>query len=239
MTFQDVGKSYEEKRQFRYGLQDYMPKFFAFERLKDKLVLEIGSGSGIDSAEMIRNGAQVVSLDFSSLACKSTQSLLKEARLDGNVIMADANHLPFRELAFGAVYSYGVIHHIPNVKRVLEEIKRCLQDDGVFMGMVYNRNSLLYAYSLLFLHGVEGRLLKVGLTEQELASRYSERIEGNPYTDCYARTELQDLLKQYFLNVEIKVCYNVIDTPLQRKVKFQLEDGSEELGWHLAFRAAK
>ena len=78
MTFNDIPKSYEEKRHFRYVLQDYMEDFFGFDRLAGQRVLEIGSGSGIDSAEMLRHGAQVVSLDFSPLACNATKSLLRD-----------------------------------------------------------------------------------------------------------------------------------------------------------------
>ena len=241
MTFTDLPKTYEQKRQFRYALQDYMQDFFAFNQLRGQRVLEIGSGSGIDSAEMLRHGAQVVSLDFSPVACRSTKSLLSEARLRGDVVMADATHLPFKGDYFDVVYSFGVIHHIPNVLEVLEEVRRCLRDNGLFMGMVYNRDSLLYAYSLLYLHGIKEGLLAEGLTEQEIASKFSERKEGNPYTKCYTKDELDDLLcRSFFRQIRIQPCYNVIDTQMKRKVKFQLEDSEQEsLGWHLAFRALR
>jgi SAM-dependent methyltransferase len=190
---------------------------------------------------MLKHGAQVVSLDFSPLACKSTKSLLSEASLTGDVVIADATHLPLRGDYFDVVYSYGVIHHVPNVLEVLEEVRRCLHDNGLFMGMVYNRDSLLYAYSLLYLHGIKEGLLAEGLTEQEIASKFSERKEGNPYTKCYTKDELDDLLcRSFFRQIRIQPCYNVIDTQTKRKVKFQLEDpGQESLGWHLAFRAVK
>jgi SAM-dependent methyltransferase len=239
MTFHDAPMTYEEKRRFRYALQDYMHEFFAFAELSGKRVLELGSGSGIDSAEMIRDGALVVSMDFSTLSCESTKSLLREARLEEVVTMADAKHLPFREAQFDVIYSYGVIHHIPEVAEVLQEICRCLRNDGLFTGMVYNRESLLYAYSLMYLHGIREGMLAGGVTEGEIASRFSERIEGNPYTKCYSKSELEDLLRSFFKNVEIQPCYNVIDTPYARKVKFQLDNSSQELGWHLAFRASE
>jgi hypothetical protein len=79
------------------------------------------------------------------------------------------------------------------------------------------------------------------LTEQEIASKFSERKEGNPYTKCYSKDELEDSLRgSFFREIRIQPCYNVIDTQTKRKVKFQLEDHSQELlGWHLAFRAVK
>jgi len=240
MIFNDVRMAYEQKRHFRYALQDYMQGFFGFDQLVGRRVLEIGSGSGIDTAEMVRHGAQVISLDFSPLACKATKLLLREARLDGDVIMGDATNLPFKGQHFDVIYSYGVIHHIPNVWEVLEEAHRCLRENGLFMGMVYNRDSLLYAYSLIYLHGIKEGLLTEGMTEQKIASRFSERKGENPYTKCYTQDELRDLLCRFFRHVKIQPCYNVIDTPTKRKIKFKLEDTSQgQLGWHLAFRAVK
>jgi ubiquinone/menaquinone biosynthesis C-methylase UbiE len=189
MVFRDGPLGYEEKRRFRYGLQDYMLQFYGFEKLRGKRVLELGSGSGIDTCEMIRNGAEVVSLDFSPLGCTATNALLKEAKLDGNVVMADASCLPLRNEQFDVVYSFGVIHHIADVQNVLTELTRCLRRSGEFMGMVYNRDSLLYAYSLLYLHGIKDGLLSKGIPEEEIVSRFSERVEGNPYTRCYSKAD--------------------------------------------------
>lgn len=237
MTFQDKPLSYEEKREFRYRLQDYMLGFFAFESLRGKLVLDLGSGSGIDSCEMIKHGAEVVSVDFSPLSCKSTKALLVETRFSGDVIMADARYLPLRSDQFDVVYSFGVIHHIPEISKVVREVSRCLREKGEFLGMVYHRDSMLYAYSLLYLHGIREGLFSKGWTEQEIGSRFSEREEGNPYTRCFTKEELEKLLRTFFGSIDIGIFYDVIDMPQERKVKFNLNNLSTELGWHLAFRA--
>jgi len=55
MRFDEL--SYEEKRKFRYDLQDYMHAFFQFDKFSGKKILEVGSGAGIDSCEFARNGA--------------------------------------------------------------------------------------------------------------------------------------------------------------------------------------
>jgi 2-polyprenyl-3-methyl-5-hydroxy-6-metoxy-1,4-benzoquinol methylase len=57
MSFVPEKLSYEEKRNFRYSLQDYMHDVFRFADFLGKSVLEIGCGAGIDSAEFARNGA--------------------------------------------------------------------------------------------------------------------------------------------------------------------------------------
>ena len=239
MTFEDETKTYEEKRRFRYELQNYMHDVYKFNTFGGKKVLEIGVGAGIDSAEFLRNGAHVVGVDFSPLAVMSAKDLLKEANLDGHILLSDATHLPFKDSYFDVAYSFGVIHHIPNVSFVLEEIRRVLRQGGLFMGMVYNRDSLLYSYSILYSHGVKERLLAQGMSELEIASEFSERHTGNLYTKAYAKDEIASLLQEFFDEVWVGAYYNVIDTAEKRKVKFELETGKTDLGWHLTFKATK
>jgi len=47
-SFLKENLSYEEQRCSRYSLQDYMLKAIGFDKYKDKLVLEIGCGGGIE-----------------------------------------------------------------------------------------------------------------------------------------------------------------------------------------------
>lgn len=108
MSFTDKDFSYEEKRKFRYSLQDYMHDVFRFAEFAGKLVLDLGCGAGIDSAEFARNGARVISADFTQIATHLTRSLLSEARLPSNVIRADATALPFQGESFDYVYCFGV-----------------------------------------------------------------------------------------------------------------------------------
>jgi len=239
MTFEDKIKTYEEKRRFRYELQDYMHEAFKFDAFRGKKILEIGVGAGIDSAEFLRSGAEVVGVDFSPLAVRSAKLLLREANLDGRMLLTDARYLPFKDSYFDVVYSFGVIHHIPNVLEVLREVRRVLRPGGLFMGMVYNRDSLLYAYSIIYLHGIKEGLLAQGVSEVEIASNFSERFTGNLYTKVYAKDEITDLLQRFFDHISVGTYYNVVDTPEKRKLKFHTETGKTDLGWHLIFKALK
>lgn len=49
--FKEEGLPYAERRRLRYQPQGYMREVIRFDQHKSDLVLEIGSGSGIDSAE--------------------------------------------------------------------------------------------------------------------------------------------------------------------------------------------
>jgi ubiquinone/menaquinone biosynthesis C-methylase UbiE len=233
MSFTDQPMTYEKKREFRYGLQEYMHRIFRFEDWRGKFVLDLGCGAGIDSAEFLRNGANVVSLDLVKVSMASTMTLFREANLSGNLVQADALHLPFEEDVFDCVYSFGVLHHIPDVDHALNEVKRVLKHGGKFMGMLYNRDSVLFAYSIMYRGWLEG------MTPEESLRTYAERRCGCPYVKAYTKEEANCLLDRFFVNVTTDVQYDAIDLPNKRKAKFQLQEHGSALGWHIIVKGEK
>jgi len=237
MSFVPEKLDYEQKREFRYSLQDYMHRAFRFDDFKGKTVLEIGCGAGIDSAEFAVNGAKVFSTDLTRASTELTRDLFKGIGLPPIVIQSNATSLPFKDATFDCVYSFGVLHHFPGIEAALAEIHRVLKPGGQLMVMLYHRDSLLYAYSIVYWHGIKEGLLK-DMSPDDLLSCYSERNEGCPYTRAYTKQEAQELFSSRFRQVTTEVYYNVIDLPEQRKVKVDVPD-KYELGWHLIVKAVK
>lgn len=235
MRFEEL--TYEEKRKFRYSLQDYMLDFYRYKNFAGKRILEIGCGAGIDSCEFASNGAIMTSVDFTEIAAKLTRDLTR--KYNGQAARCSATILPFKTGTFDVVYSYGVIHHIPDIDSVLAEITRILKPGGMFMGMVYNKDSLLYAY-LMYHYGIKEGLIK-NMSEEALISHFSERREGCPYTKAYTTSELSELLTKHgFTGLDVRVFYDAFDIPgYKRKVKFQFDDKELNMGWHLAFKGKK
>jgi 2-polyprenyl-3-methyl-5-hydroxy-6-metoxy-1,4-benzoquinol methylase len=151
-TFEDERLTYEQKRRMRYELQDYMISAIGFESYRSKIVVELGCGGGIDSAEFARNGAEVISIDFTRTAVETTKSTLKEAGVQPNIIQADLHNLSLRDSIADCIYSFGVLHHIPDVENIINEVVRIAKEQSDVICMLYNRESILYAYSILFLH---------------------------------------------------------------------------------------
>ena len=224
--------TYEQKRKFRYEMVNYLQKKVRFEEYKGEKVLCIGDGGGIDAVEFARHGAKVTVLDLSHKAIDITKKLFKEAKqLHAGLHVGDASALNFENESFDVVYTLGVLHHIPEVGKAVSEIARVLKPKGELLGMVYNKDSLMYAYSILL------RAKKEGITEDEAMRKYSERNPGCPYSKAYTSLELQVLLNENgFIVDKIDVVYPVIDFPEKRKVFVQ---GADELGWHLFFRAIR
>jgi ubiquinone/menaquinone biosynthesis C-methylase UbiE len=229
-AFKEENINYHERRKLRYDLQDYMHRAIDFHAYKDKTLIELGCGSGIDSAEFASNGAYVISIDFTKNATRLTLKTLKEANTIPNVIQADLHHLPLRDGIADAIYSFGVLHHIPDVENVMEEIHRISKEDAEAICMLYNKNSFLYAFSIIFLHRNESS------DEEELLRKYSERIIGCPYTKAYTKEEAINLFSKYFNHVEAKVYYNVVDLPGKRKFKLNIPE-DYEFGWHIIVKA--
>jgi ubiquinone/menaquinone biosynthesis C-methylase UbiE len=158
-------------------------------------------------------GAQVTAIDFTDTAVKETLSTFRAAKVSGTVLQMDARELIFERESFDLVYSFGVLHHIPEYRTALSEICRVLKGSGDFIGMFYNKDSLLWSYSIEHL----------GLS--------IERIPGVPFAEPYSKADLQSLLSEFFHDVTITTHFNVVDTPTERKIKVGIDDRFGA-GWH-------
>jgi SAM-dependent methyltransferase len=83
--------------------------------LKDKLILDVGCGSGRFAEVALKAGAYVVALDYSSAVDACYQNLSHYPKL--LVVQGDIYHLPFKDDAFDFIYSLGVLQHTPDVKK--------------------------------------------------------------------------------------------------------------------------
>ena len=182
--------------------------------------------------EFARKGGEVTSLDFTRLGTEYTRNLFRENDMVSSTVRAAAEALPFKQASFDCVYSFGVLHHIIEVQEVVREITRVLRPGGDLICMLYNKNSLLYAYSIIFLHRNEG------LGEEEMLRKYSERILGCPHTKAYTKQQALELFAPYFQRLEANVYYDVVDLPGMRKLKLVIPD-SHELGWHIIVKGER
>ena len=177
-----------------------------------KKILEVGCGLGTMAMQWAKNGATVTAVDLNPTAIEQTRHRFSLFDLQGNIQQQDATELHFPDHAFDYVYSWGVLHHSPNLETSLSEMMRVLKPGGRFGLMLYNRKSLLHWYSTRY---VEGFLHyeKRFLGSVELASRYGDgsRGEGNPYTWPVTRQEVVDLLEPHTSDISVRMLGTELD----------------------------
>lgn len=96
------------------------------------LVLEVGAGSGRDSAALARAGARVFLLDASegALDLAARNPLLFRGR---SLIRADALRSPFPDRCFDVVFHQGLLEHFPDPAPLLRENRRVLKPGGILL----------------------------------------------------------------------------------------------------------
>jgi SAM-dependent methyltransferase len=92
---------------------------------------------------------------------EATSQVLRVFSLPGVVLECDATSLDFPDGTFDVVYSFGVLHHIPEVEKAAAEIGRVLKPGGELLVMLYNRTSINYVLEIMFLRKLGLRMLSI------------------------------------------------------------------------------
>jgi ubiquinone/menaquinone biosynthesis C-methylase UbiE len=119
-------------------------RYVEFDALSGRDVLEVGCGSGIAVQLFAEAGANVTAVDLTPWAVETTRERLEAFGLEGTVLEADGESLPFEDESFDVVFSWGVIHHTTNMDRALGELVRVLRPAGTLVLMLYHRRSLFF-----------------------------------------------------------------------------------------------
>lgn len=97
-----------------------------------KQVLEIGAGTGRDTAALCARGHNAIALDASP-ASLDLLARTAPASLGKGIVGGDAFHLPFRDRVFDAVFHQGVLEHFGNPFAFLVENRRVATPGGLLL----------------------------------------------------------------------------------------------------------
>lgn len=179
---------------------DFLINLVDYPQWKNKKVLEIGCGAGYDAYMFCKYGAEYTGIDIVPENIDRTKKHLDLYRLKGSILELDAEQLNFNE-KFDLIYSFGVLHHIPNVDPVISKIEKSLKPEGTVFVALYNKYSVFY---MLYLW-LGDYILRRGFLRESFQDRLSriEFTESNdaPYVKVYTRPEIRRLFYKYGLQV--------------------------------------
>jgi len=222
---------FEEIAGKRYRHHYHLPELFeriGREGTAGKRLLEVGCGIGIDTVELARLGfTEVIGVDLTEAAIEIAGRRAAALGLSNVAYRrANAEELPFGDSAFDVVYSFGVIHHTPNIRRAIAEIHRVLRSGGVAWIMIYHSRSLVNAIHRLFHLPYESpRNLR---DHCPVVDRFT-RAEARALFGAFGGLELE---AAYPFTYGMRLVSRWVPAPLERWL-------GRRVGWHLMLRAEK
>jgi SAM-dependent methyltransferase len=164
-------KAYFEELDSRFlgSVYKYMPwknvpfeKLIPFKELADKDVLEIGTGLGTHAQLLSPYCKSFIGIDLTETASALTAQRLRLFGLLGRALRMDAEDMRFASDSFDYIWSWGVIHHSADTRRILTEMKRVLRLGGKATVMVYHRTWWAYYFGALLRGVFRGQLKTCG-----------------------------------------------------------------------------
>ena len=231
---------YQEIEAHRYGVYGpWMLEVMEFDAHKGHDLLEIGAGIGTDLSQFARHGANVTDLDLSAGHMAHARENFALRGLQARFVHHDAERLPFDDNSFDVVYSNGVLHHTPNTRQVVAEIKRVLRPGGKAIVMMYAEDSLHYWLKLVWQLGMrDKRLLR-----QSMHDIMSETVEittndAKPLVKVYTRRRLRELFNGFDDISIVKRQLMAVELPEWLKW-IPLATAERLMGWNLIIKARK
>jgi SAM-dependent methyltransferase len=166
--------------------------------VKDKSVLKVGCGMGVDLLSFARNGAKVTGLDLTPKHIELAGNLFHAYGHKADLFLGDAEKMPFPSESFDIVYSFGVLHHTPNIDKAIAEIHRVLKPGGLAIVGLYHKNSWHYWVNLIFLMGIyQRKLFKMSVDELLSSSVEISHSGARPLVKVYSSSDCRRLFKEY------------------------------------------
>jgi ubiquinone/menaquinone biosynthesis C-methylase UbiE len=219
--------------------------FVDFDKLRDREVLDVGCGSGIATQLFAEAGANVTAIDLTEWAVGTTRRRLAAFGLDGEVLQADAEQLPFDDESFDLVFSWGVIHHSSDMDRALRELVRVTRRDGRIVMMVYHRHSLFFAVYKAFQRFLPFAR-RLGLHFEGARAGETEGLVARHFTVDELRRKLEGVglrnvwIQPYGQDAELLPLPRRVRLPITERIPQRLKDPVlRRLGHQLGVRATK
>ncbi len=189
-------------------------------------LLEVGCGIGVDSIQLAKCGFAVTAVDLTESAIEVAKEFARHRDVSVDFRVANAEGLEFADESFDAVYSFGVLHHTPDIEQAVAEVRRVLRPGGTAYVMLYHRWSL------------------VNLVHKVLRLPYEsprDRKDHCPVVYTFSRRSVRRLFRE-FSEVSVRADYPFTFGfgPLGTRLPLGLRRVlGRAIGWHLMITAVR
>jgi SAM-dependent methyltransferase len=129
--------------QYHFEKLHHLLRLVDFDAWRDRAVLDVGCGAGVEVVRFARAGARTFGVDLSEQAVGLTKLNVAQQRLRACLSVADGEALPFPDNSFDYIFAHGVVQYAADDARVVAECHRVLKPGGLVLFQVYNRVSWL------------------------------------------------------------------------------------------------
>jgi SAM-dependent methyltransferase len=217
---------FRDIEQRRYATHYHLPDLFDSLDGRGRRLLEVGCGIGVDSIQLAKRGFHVTAVDLTENALAVATEFAVQRGVDIDFRLGNAEGLDFPNQAFDVVYSFGVLHHTPDIERSVAEVHRVLREGGTAYVMLYARNSLVNLIHRVFRIPYESP---------------RDRHDHCPVVYTFSRRQVRSLFSQ-FADVSVHAAYPFTYGfgPLASRLPLQVRRPlGRMIGWHLMVTAVR
>jgi ubiquinone/menaquinone biosynthesis C-methylase UbiE len=201
----------------------------ALKGFENKPVLEVGIGSGRNALPLLEKvKPRFVGLDLSREMLKLARAKMAPSKKDFDLILGDAEHLPFAGKAFNAVVCMSTMHYFASQEKVLLEFSRILSRKGI---LAYGDLTVHESDKQGFFEALE-RMLSKAHAGYHKPAEIRQMLEANGF--CVSRMKtfayrksckaLMEDKGQYF-NIKSETLQEFIhNAPIDAKEQYALTD---------------
>jgi len=217
---------FDEIESQRYDTHYHLREFFESHAGDSGRLLEIGCGIGVDSIQLAKCGYDVTAVDLTESALEVARDYAKLRGVEIDFRRANAEQLEFDDDAFDVVYSFGVLHHTPDIEKALAEAYRVLKPGGTAFIMLYARDSLVNLVHRVFRLPYESP---------------RDHDDHCPVVYTFSRKGVKGLFESYrTVDVTTEYPFTYGFGPLCTKTPLAIRRSlGHAIGWHLMITATK
>lgn len=238
---------WEEVTRRKYKVEYHIPVWAEFSKWKGKKVLEVGGGICTTATSFAKAGAYITVADLSPKSMELCKQRFKTMGLEHMATFHVVNAEKLSEVvpveSYDLIWSFGVIHHSPQPRAIIDQMKKYMGPHTVLKLMVYSKISMKLFWVMNYTRSWDFAHM------DELVAHYSEAREGSPVTYTYSNHKARSLLHDFELTYLGKTHIFPYDISHYRRNQYVVEsffsglsssrwaELEDELGWHLLAEA--